>query len=196
MTTSLEADNTERWHAMAILPHYAPLFAHVANELVANKARYLQTQVDTRVPWAIVAVIHEREASQSWHANLAQGDPWDRPSIHVPRGRGPFHSWEAAACDALLKCPPYTGQNDDWSIGRALVALEEYNGLGYEKYHHMASPYLWAGSNQYLQGKYVADGHFDPEAVDHQLGCAGLLRAMMALDDTITFASTTTTTET
>jgi lysozyme family protein len=35
-------------------------------------------------------VIHEREASQSWKANLAQGDPWNAVSIHIPRGRGPF----------------------------------------------------------------------------------------------------------
>ena len=28
----------------------------------------------THVPWGIIAVIHEREASQSWKANLAQGD--------------------------------------------------------------------------------------------------------------------------
>lgn len=183
----LKQAEAERWHSMSIAPHYAPLFAHVANELVANKERYLQVQVDTKVPWAVVAVIHDREASQSWSANLAQGDPWDKISIHVPRGRGPFTSWEAAACDALMDCAPYAGENTDWSIGGALLALEEYNGLGYEKFHRMASPYLWAGTNQYVRGKYVADGHFDPNAVDHQLGCAGLLRAMMHLDVTISF---------
>lgn len=192
---SLESDNTERWHSMVILPHYAPLFAHVAGELVANKVRYLQTQVDTGVPWPVVAVIHEREASQSWAANLAQGDPWAQPSIHVPRHRGPFKSWEAAACDALLRCPPYAGNNKDWSIGGALDVLETYNGLGYEEHHHMGSPYLWAGTNQYgppnaPAGKYIADGHFDPHAVDHQLGCAGLLKSMMILDPSISFPGT------
>jgi hypothetical protein len=51
----------------------------------------------------------------------------------------------------------------------------------------LPSPYLWAGTNQYRIGKYVADGKYDPKHVDTQPGCAGLLMAMMALDPTITF---------
>ena len=66
--------------------------------------------------------------------------------------------------------------------------LELYNGEGYENYHHMASPYLWAGTDQYVSGKYVADGKFDAAKVDTQLGCAVLLTAMRTLDPTIKFA--------
>jgi lysozyme family protein len=39
-----------------------------------------------------------------------------------------------------------------------------------------------SGTNQYASGKYVRDGVYDPNAVDGQLGCAGLLMAMMELD--------------
>jgi len=46
---------------------------------------------------------------------------------------------------------------------------------------------VWAGTDQYVSGKYVRDGVYDPNVVDQQLGCAGLLIAMMALDPTITF---------
>jgi lysozyme family protein len=126
-------------------------------------------------------VIHEREASQSWTANLAQGDPWNQRSIHVPRGRGPFNSWAAAAIDAINNCPPFLGRWKDWSIGGLLTACEEYNGLGYYL-HSIPSPYVWASTDQYHRGKYIADGHFDPNAIDHQLGCAALLKAMQKID--------------
>jgi lysozyme family protein len=39
-----------------------------------------------------------------------------------------------------------------------------------------------------VKGKYVADGHYDPNAVDHQLGCAALLNRMAALDATAKLA--------
>jgi lysozyme family protein len=177
-------ENLHRWNAMHL--HYAALFVHTAKRLceASAKAQYLSVEAATGVPWYIVAVIHEREASQSWKANLAQGDPWNARSIHVPRGRGPFTSWISAAIDALRNCPPHLASHKDWSTGGALDALEDYNGLGY-LHHGVPSPYLWAGTDQYTSGKYVADGHFDPRAVDHQLGCAGLLWAMQAIDNSV-----------
>jgi len=70
--------------------------------------------------------------------------------------------------------------------------LEIYNGLGYAS-RGRPSPYVWSGTDQYISGKYIADGVYDPNAVDKQLGCAGLLMAMMALDPTITFTGVTIT---
>lgn len=160
----------------------------IARRLVAPsaKARYQSVSATTGVPWAVIAVIHERECSQDWAGSLAQGDPWNRVSEHVPAGRGPFRSWEEAAIDALVNCAPRAGRNKDWSIGRTLTKLEEYNGLGYAA-RDRPSPYIWSGTDQYKSGKYVSDGIFDPNVVDSQPGCAGLLTAMMTLDPTITF---------
>ncbi len=138
----------------------------------------------------MIAVIHQRECSQNWASSLAQGDPWDRVSVHVPAGRGPFESWEDAAIDALVNCAPYAARNRDWSIGGTLTKLEEYNGLGYAS-RGRPSPYIWSGTDQYTGGKYVRDGVYDPTAVDSQLGCAGLLMAMMELDTSINFAGAT-----
>jgi lysozyme family protein len=134
----------------------------------------------------VIAVIHERECSQDWSRSLAQGDPWNRVSVHVPAGRGPFRSWEQAAVDALVNCAPHAARNRNWSIGRTLTMLEQYNGLGYAA-RGRPSPYIWAGTDQYRAGKYIRDGVFDPNVVDSQLGCAGLLMTMMTLDPTITF---------
>src|SRR5262249_6922298 len=130
----------------------------------------------------------ERECSQSWTGSLAQGDPWNKVSVHVPAGRGPFPSWEDAAVDALVNCSPRTAQWTDWSVGGALSLLEQYNGLGYAN-RGVPSPYIWAGTDQYRSGKYVRDGIYDPTAIDRQLGCAGLLMAMMQLDSSISFAA-------
>ncbi|HEY3898056.1 MAG TPA: hypothetical protein VGM54_05545 [Chthoniobacter sp.] len=181
--------NTKRWSAVQVKPDYQALFQSTAKRLVAAdaKARYVAVSAKTKVPWFIIAVIHEREASQSWKGNLAQGDPWNKVSIHVPKGRGPFKSWEDAAYDALVNCPPKAASWTNWKPGGALTLLEEYNGLGYAA-KGRPSPYVWAGSNQYSKGKYVSDGHYDPNAIDHQLGCAPLLQTMMTLDATIKFS--------
>ena len=180
--SALKSANAQRWSKAT--PLRASDCAVVAKRLVASKNRYQAVETKTGVPWYVIAVIHEREASQSFAANLAQGDPWNKISTHVPMGRGPFTSWEAAAFDALVNCAPYAARNKDWSIGGLLTLLEQYNGLGYFN-RGLPSPYIWAGTDQYTKGKYIRDGVFDPNTVDKQLGCAGLLIAMRALDPSI-----------
>jgi len=187
---ALTAANAKLWQNAKLTRS----FTRVGRRLVAAdaKSRYKAVSSKTGVPWAVIAVIHQRECSQNWAGSLAQGDPWNRISIHVPAGRGPFRSWEDAAVDALVSCAPYAARNKDWSIGPTLTMLEQYNGLGYAA-RGKPSPYIWSGTDQYRSGKYVRDGVYDPNVVDSQLGCAGLLKAMMALDPTITFTGTTIT---
>jgi lysozyme family protein len=182
---ALKSANARRWANAKLTRN----FTSAARALVAAEAkqRYQAVSAKTGVPWCFVAVAHEREASQNWKTQLGQGDPLDRVSVHEPAGRGPFRSWEEGAIDALANCHPYAARNKDWSIGGTLTMLEQYNGLGYAS-RGAPSPYLWSGTDQYRSGKYVRDGVYDPDAVDSQLGCAGLLMAMMALDPTVTFA--------
>lgn len=181
---ALRAANERRWSQAKITRNFAGVAAHLVTG--AAKLRYLAVESRTGVPWFIIAVIHERECSQDWNGSLAQGDPWNRKSVHVPAGRGPFSSWEECAIDALVNCAPYAARNKDWSVGASLTKLEEYNGLGYAA-RGRPSPYIWSGTNQYVSGKYVRDGVYDPSAVDSQLGCAGLLIAMKAIDPSIQF---------
>lgn len=180
----LKNKNAARWASAKLNRN----FTSVAKSLVAPqaKARYQAVEAKTKVPWFIIAVIHEREASQNWNTQLGQGDPLNRISVHVPKGRGPFSSWENGAYDALVNISPYAARNTDWSAGGAMTLLEEYNGLGYAS-RGIPSPYVWSGTDQYVKGKYVRDGVFDPNTVDVQLGCAGLLKTMMVLDSTIKF---------
>lgn len=171
--SKLIVDNAARWATAKIT---GVGFGTVALRLCDPDARtqYDQLSAKTNVPWYAIAVIHEREASQDWHANIAQGDPWNRVSRHDPTGRGPFTSWQDAGYDALVNCAPHAAKWTDWSTGGLLTLLEQYNGLGYY-FKGVPSPYIWSGTNAYKSGKYTRDHYFDPDVVDSQLGCAGLL---------------------
>ena len=178
----LKTENALRWNRAKITRN----FTNVAKALVDPdaKTRYKFVSDRTGVPWPVIAVIHEREASQNWKTQLGQGDPLNKVSVHIPAGRGPFHTWEDGAYDALVNTSPHAARWTDWSIGGTLTLLELYNGTGYAA-RELPSPYIWSGTDQYRAGKYVRDGVFDPRAVDAQLGCAGLLKTMMALDKSI-----------
>lgn len=182
--STLTAENIERWGRAKLTR--GPEFLPVAKRLVAAKARYQDVEARTGVPWPFIAVTHERESSQNWNTQLGQGDPLNSVSIHVPNGRGPFKTWEDGAYDALVNCGPFAARHKDWSIGSTLTLLTQYNGLGPEN-RGVPSGYVWAGTDIYTKGKYIRDGVWDPDAVDKQLGCAGLLMAMMQFDPSIKF---------
>ena len=184
---TLKQANAARWANAKITR--ASTFASVAKKLVANKKRYQGIEAQTGVPWFVVAVAHQREASGDFKGVLHNGEKivgTGRKTKLVPKGRGPFDSWEEAAIDALEECPPFAAKNKDWSIGGTLALLEKYNGMGYAN-KGLPSPYIWSGTDQYVSGKYVADHVYDAGAVDTQLGCAGLILAMQAIDKSITF---------
>ncbi|WP_152535878.1 hypothetical protein [Bradyrhizobium sp. Ai1a-2] len=196
---NLEVLNEERWSNAKLTRNMVA----IGKSLVAAKPRYQTVERATGVPWCVIAVIHERESSQSWHDSLAQGDPWNEVSTHVPKGRGPFKSWEDAAIDALVNCAPFLAHKDWSTPGSILTNLEEYNGLGYfdgpvtkrsgvivARYASQPSPYIWSGTDQYHSGKYVADNVYSPSVVDLQPGCAGLLLTMIRLDPSIVIGAT------
>lgn len=184
---TLGVANAARWHRAVLTSEDA--FVAAARRLLAAKPRYQAVAAVTGVPWFVIAVIHQRESSGDFGGVLHNGEAiigTGRTTARVPKGRGPFASWEAAAVDALADCHPYAARNTDWTLGGTLVLLERYNGLGYFS-RGLPSPYLWAGTDQYVEGKYVRDGVFDAHHVDRQPGCAGLLMALQRLDPTVRF---------
>lgn len=167
--------NAERW-AKAKFTRSTEINAQAA-KIEAKRPRYEVVSKATGVPWDVIGVIHYREASGSFDGVLHNGQKIigkGTKTTLVPKGRGPFKTWEEAAIDALVTAPPYAAKNKDWSIGGTLDLLERYNGLGYRN-KGLPSPYLWAGTDQYVKGKYVADGKYDPNHVDKQLGVAPIL---------------------
>lgn len=179
---NLKEKNKQRWDDMSIPVSMGPTFKAVADRLMFHKPRYEAVSKALKekgydIPWEFIAVAHNRESNGDFTTYLGNGQKLTKKTTIVPKGRGPFSTWEEGAIDALLYAPPYAAKNKDWSIGGTLTKLEEYNGLGYARMDK-PSPYLWAGTNQYVKGKYVADGKYDPDHVDKQLGVAGLLKFM------------------
>jgi lysozyme family protein len=169
------ASNAERW-ARALFTRSTQINAQAA-KIAANRSRYEFVSKTTGVPWDVIGVIHFRESSNDFRGVLHNGQKiigTGKKTTLVPKGRGPFSTWEEAAIDALVNCHPHLARNKDWSISTTLDKLEAYNGLGYRN-KGLPSPYLWAGTDQYVKGKYVADGKFDPNHVDKQLGVAPIL---------------------
>lgn len=190
MLENLKSANLRRFNAM----HVTLEFTTIAKHLIEAKDRYQTVEKKTGVPWPIIAVIHMRESSQDFHTQLAQGDPLASVSTHVPRGQGPYlgvDAWERAAGRALIETGGSTWK--DWSPGGFTTFLEKFNGLGYYAKEN-PSPYVWAGTDQYHSGKYIADGVYSSSAVDTQPGCVAMLHAMSLQDSTIDLKNLNTTT--
>ncbi len=170
------------WDALRISPYRIKEIGNWAKKIVAAKARYQAIERVTGVPWYWIGPVHVRESSMDWNASLAQGDPWNRASTHVPAGRGPFASWEAAAIDAL-QLQGLT-RVKDWRLEKVLYHGEAYNGWGYYA-HGVPSPYVFGATNIQKPGKYVADGRWSSTTMDTQPGTAAMLKAIMALDSSV-----------
>ncbi len=144
-----------------------------SSKILANIKRYQFIQKETGVPWQLVAGIHGLEASFRFDACFANGDPLNKVTTHVPKGRGPFLTWEASAIDELQR--HHTDAIHHWTIPLCLQFAEKWNGLGHLRKHpDVNTPYLWSFTNLYTKGKYVADGKYDPEAISKQVGVAAL----------------------
>src|SRR5512139_2197460 len=172
--------NAQRWEAAKLTRD----FSAVAKRLLAHKAVYQDIEHKTGVPWFVVAAIHYRERNGDFAANLANGDPWNQVTTHVPQGIGPFKSFADAAVYALTNCHPYAAKNKDWSAGGAMTLIERYNGMAYAN-RGLPSPYVWSGTDQYVIGKVIRDHGPIENIVDKQLGCAGLIKTMALLDPSI-----------
>ena len=150
-------------------------------QLLKNQSRYESVSSSVNnVPWAMVGIIHAMECGFNFACHLHNGDPLTRQTTHVPAGQPrngtPPFPWETSAADALKL--DGLASVTDWSIPHMLYLLEKFNGFGYRN-KRLPTPYLWSFSNHYEQGKYVADGQFDPQAVSLQCGAAVMIKALL-----------------
>ena len=169
-----------QWDAMeAVDSNAAATFKKFGENAISNKARYVGVEIDTFVPWMMIAAIHRRESDCNWNTYLGNGQPLNKKTTMVPAGRGPWATWEEGAIDALH----YDGLDKviDWRLEKMIFHLEKYNGLGYYNKGHPSS-YCWSQTTIAEPGKYVADGVWDATAVDKQSGCCGVLYAIHRLN--------------
>jgi len=186
---SLRAEYADLWQRMQIRPERQNAVNAIANKLLALKPRYAQVAGRIGMSWAIIALLHNREADCNFACVLHNGEKivgTGRLTTLVPRGRGPFASWEDSAFDALTM-PPHSMQRiSSWTIERACYEMEKFNGFGYRS-RHINTPYLWSYSTNYQSGKFIADGVFSSNVSDQQCGTMPILKRLMELDPSIRF---------
>ncbi len=184
-------DYAHQWDTMQIRPSLEHEFEREAQYAVDFKIRYQEIERLTGVPWALVAVIHRREAAGAFGCYLGNGESLSHRTVTVPKGRGPFtgpNAFERGAVDALH----LDGLDAvrDWRLEKQLYYTELFNGTGYFG-RGIPSPYVWGGTNIQKPGKYVADHVWDGHVMDIQLGTAPLLATIARLDPSVTFTRET-----
>lgn len=166
----------ELWLSCSIDPNRVLEVKSAVKKICNNAAAYNSVMLATGVPWQLVAALHYRESSFRFDTCLHNGDPLGAVTVHAPKGRGPFVTWEEAAIDALK----YDGLHlvGYPRISSMLVMAERYNGLGYRKTNEL-SPYIWAGTNHHDEtGKFTSDSKYNPDAREKQLGVAAILKGL------------------
>lgn len=153
----------------------------IANRIIGDKIRYaaIAHKFANPIMWYHIGLLHQMEAGGDFSRYLGNGQPLNKVTTIVPKGRGPFSSFESGAIDAIRY--DKLDQIKDWSIGNTLYVLEGFNGYGYEKYKGINTPYLWSGSNQYTAGYYVADSVYSKTAVSQQVGIALIYKRILEL---------------
>lgn len=161
-------------------PDRGPEVKAFAEHVMGGIARYQDLEAKTNVPWYVIGLIHGMECDFDFETHLHNGDSLKHRTVNEPAGRPtqgePPFVWLVSAIDAL-QYDRFTSWHD-WSVPGICFKLEGYNGWGYRG-HHINSPYLWSFSNQYQHGKYVSDGHWDPDAVSKQVGAIVALKQLI-----------------
>lgn len=151
-----------------------------AKRLLVNKSRFMTVQQQCGVPALWLMPTFEREGP-SFSAYFGNGDPLNRPTRDVPRGRGPFATWEDGTIDALTLDHVTAHPPDGWTWEWACYQWEKWNGFG-PREHGRPTGYLWSGTSIYQGGKYVSDGVWSPGTFDQQLGTVIVAVSLAQLD--------------
>lgn len=168
------------WAKATLRPERKATVLTRARKIATNKARYQQLEARTGVPWWWIAVAHNLEGGGRWDTYLGNGQSIARVTTIVPKGRGPFKSFEDGAIDAIqLKG---LEKIKVWDMPRALFLWEQFNGFGYVS-KGINSPYVWSMTNLYTRGKYVRDHVYDPNAVSDQIGAAAMMIGLIELGE-------------
>ena len=176
---AIVADYQKKWDAMRITRPEAVDAA--AKLIVANWPAYKAVEAKTGVPAYFIGILHMRECNNNMKGCLHNGQiiiGTKRKTTIVPKGRGPFATFEDSALDALrmqgfLKVK-------DWSPAVCCYEGEAFNGFGYRS-RGVPSPYVLGATQFYARGKYVRDGVYSARVVDPQLGIMPVMKRVLEL---------------
>jgi lysozyme family protein len=161
-----------------------------ARGLLAHKDRFLAVERSTGVPalWLIPVWYREDPRFDRYFGN---GDPLDRKTTDVPRGRGPFATWEEGCEDSLTLdrvVAAFKAFDGTWEF--LCYHWESWNGFG-PRERGRPSGYLWSGTDRYAGGKFTSDGHWSRGTWDEQLGCVILAKSIVGIEPALDIRGTT-----
>jgi lysozyme family protein/peptidoglycan hydrolase-like protein with peptidoglycan-binding domain len=193
MKTSFEAIKQEYTDyaasAKPINEKWAAKAYSAAQRLLATRSHYTAVSAKTGVPIAWIMAINERESGNRFDTYLGNGQSLKRVTTMVPRGRGPWATWDAGAIDGLhydrVDVP------HDWTVEYALYRSETWNGLG-PRWHGKPTGYNWSGTTIYKGGKYTetpAGSTWNPDMWDEQLGTFLIMQKLIELDPSLAFTN-------
>ena len=184
---NLRESYEELWATMVIRPEWSDRINDAAKGIFQSKGQYRAVEDLTGVPWFLIGLIHQMEATRDFKTHLHNGDPLNARTSHVPAGRPttgrPPFAWAESAADAIRM--EGLDQVLDWSLERVAYQLERYNGFRSRLEHNINTPYLWSGTNHYARGKFVRDNVFDKNFVSKQAGAMPIMHRLMDLDQSI-----------
>jgi lysozyme family protein len=161
----------QAWKEIKFRPGYEAKIEKSGKLILAGRSRYEDVAgivYGTSDVWWVDGIIHFMEASCDFKGVLHNGQKiigTGKKTTIVPKGRGPFNTWEESAVDALKHSS--LGLITDFEIGNVFYSAERFNGTGYivGKAKADVSPYVWGLSNMNDgTGKYTSDGKYDPKA--------------------------------
>lgn len=164
------------------------------DEILKNVDRYVEASAAIspdpakQVPAALIGALDYRESDCNPRTGLGQGDPWNAKSTHVPKGYGPFKSWIEAAV-FYIHYDHLDDNSAPWSMPYACWKGEIWNGFG-PRNHGRHTGYLWGCTSIYDGGKYVADGVWNPNYRDTQVGIVPIMVRLTQLRPALMIART------
>lgn len=171
------------WSEVALLQEYLVQINEATDRVIQGKPRYMRVaKALENAPWQLIGAIHHLEGNCDFKRTPHNGEKiigTGKQTVLVPKGRGPFTTWEDAAIDAYKMSGFHWIKS--WTVARCLSVAERHNGLGYLNYHRKENtPYLWAQTSMSDgYGKYVADGKYDEMAPTHgQTGVVAILKML------------------
>lgn len=190
LTTAKKLDYEKKW-ATCVVDYKKDTVMAIAKRVLAVKA---QCSGFFDVPWWFIALLWLRECNLNPKGVLHNGElivGTNKKTRLVPSGRGPFSTWASAARDALII--KGLDKQFDWGVAATLFRIEGFNGYGYSN-RGVPSPYLWSHTNHYADGswdddpkggKYVADGVYDPNVYDAQVGVCAVMKCLQEMGENL-----------
>jgi len=145
-------------------------------------SRLVRVATGYDIPWQIIGVIHGMEGGFDFKKQILNGQPITRKTTWVPKGRGPWSSWEESCIDAFTWDDKYKIVPEVWGVAQTALFNERWNGMSYWN-RGRPSPYIWGYSSIQKPGKYVSDGKYDHSAVTQQVGVLPQLEEIGFFDE-------------